>query len=191
MQKRRHHAALWLCIDNNSSADKATPRFLHSLSSLKCHEPGMARRVRHLRMLQSPASKDLAAAAIAGQRSEENTSIDQHREKLSPLSRPCFLLRDYGAMRCLDMTTTQARTIYRKYLAGRLKKARRNKRLSQAQTAEALRIEKEAYKKMEQRGAMPADLIEPFALLVDEDALFILTGRREESSPVLPKKKRA
>lgn len=63
-----------------------------------------------------------------------------------------------------------------------MKAAREKKRYSQADMANILGLTLEAYKKSEQRGALWADMIEPFAYAVGEDALFMLTGRREKTA---------
>ena len=78
------------------------------------------------------------------------------------------------------MASIHPEKLYRKELSDRLKVARERKRMSQADMGKALRITKERYQKMEQRGALPPYLFEPFALIVEEDALYILTGRREK-----------
>jgi transcriptional regulator with XRE-family HTH domain len=66
--------------------------------------------------------------------------------------------------------------------------ARKNKGYSQADMANILGLTLEAYKKSEQRGALWADMIEPFAYAVGEDAIFMLTGRREKSGSSAPEK---
>lgn len=45
MKMRRHHAALWLCVDN-SSMDRRTRRFLASRSNAMCQRPGMRSPLR-------------------------------------------------------------------------------------------------------------------------------------------------
>jgi hypothetical protein len=48
-KRKRHHAsALWLCVDNSSSGDRSTSRSAASLSSSKCHLPGMRERRSHI-----------------------------------------------------------------------------------------------------------------------------------------------
>ena len=63
-----------------------------------------------------------------------------------------------------------------------MKAARGKKNYSQADMANILGVTLEAYKKAEQRGALWADQMEPFAYAVGEDLLFMLTGRREKST---------
>lgn len=179
MRKRQHQAALWLCIDNSSSAESDTPRVLHSRSSIKCQEPGIALRVRHLRTCQSLAPKNLAAATMAGQRSEENTSIAKHRENLSPLSRPSIPLREIAALRCLDMAKTQGKTAYRAALSLRMKAARERSGYTQKKLGDLLGIGKETYKKQENRGAISSDLVELFCALTLTEVHFLMTGEAE------------
>jgi transcriptional regulator with XRE-family HTH domain len=90
-------------------------------------------------------------------------------------------------MRSLAVPAVTSRSLYRKRLHERLVKARKKKDFSQADIAGILGITLEAYKKAEQRGALYADLIEPFALATDEDPFFILTGRPYPADDPLPK----
>jgi transcriptional regulator with XRE-family HTH domain len=77
------------------------------------------------------------------------------------------------------------RQIYRAEMRKRMKATREAADLSQAEMAGKLRITHEAYKKAEQRGALPSDLIEPFADAVKEHAFYILTGRRIEHEKII------
>lgn len=192
------HAALRLCVDNSSDATRKTPRSSQAANSLKCQEPGISRRVRHLRTCQSDAPLDFAASAMSDQRSFEKMSgrgddpcIIPFRDRSSPLSRPTIPLRTNSASRCLGMAEGGAR--YRVELSKRMRAARLDAGYSQAEMAIALRLSTtDQYKKMEQRGALPTWLVEPFALQVNEDVFYILTGRREKpDTAARPRKRRS
>lgn len=186
MPTGRHHAALWLCVDNSSSALSETPEETHARKSFKCHAPGISLRERHLRTCQSFAPAPFAAVAICDQRSGENmsglgekSSIAETRDNVSPLSRPSFPLRENLALPHLGMTQPPSARLYKQGLARRMKDAREKRGFSQSEMAKALGIKVDRYKKMEQRGSLPPYLIEAFAVFVRRRVLFILTDRDE------------
>ena len=66
---------------------------------------------------------------------------------------------------------------YKKALGERMKSAREAKGFTQEHVADLLGITKERYTKQEQRGALPAYLMERFAVVTGADPLWLLTGR--------------
>ena len=64
-------------------------------------------------------------------------------------------------------------------MRARMKDARDRVQKSQADIAHLLGVSLAAYQKMEQRGSLWADYIEPFAGATDSDPWFIRTGRND------------
>jgi hypothetical protein len=177
-KRRKHHAALWLCVDNSSSGESAIFRSEQIANSRKCQEPGMARRVRHLRTCQSDAPADLAAEAIAGQRCVEKMSMRLSKDRSSSLSRSSLPLIGKIRLPSLGMTVPVSEKMYRAKLRERMIAARDQWQFSQQDMADKLHIPLWRYQKMEQRGGLPPYLFELFAALTREDILYLLTGSR-------------
>jgi len=81
------------------------------------------------------------------------------------------------------------RSHFLKAFCGRVRAARLGAGLTQAEVAEALRVDKWTYSKYEKRTPLPHHLIEPFAATTGSDIVYLLTGRRprqcsDEQSPV-------
>lgn len=76
--------------------------------------------------------------------------------------------------------------LYRKLLIARMKKARKQARMSQREVAESMLTDLDTYKKWEQRGALPTHMVERFANTVHADVLFILTGRYQQEAIMPP-----
>lgn len=171
------HAAVRLAVDNSSSADSEIPRVTQARSRGRCQEPGILRRVRHLRICASVAPSAFAAPAITGHLAGENMSIADTMDNMSRLSRPSVPLRDKRALPLWNMAETKARSLYRKELAGRMKRLREDSGRSQSEMARLLGVTFEAYKKQEQRGALPNDKTEAFAALVGKTVVYLVTGQ--------------
>lgn len=62
----------------------------------------------------------------------------------------------------------------------RVRAARLDSGLSQADMAKALGISKDRYQKYEQRSPLPLHLVERFALICRVDPWFLITGRQVE-----------
>lgn len=194
MRHRPHAAALRLCVDNSSESDNDTRFFEHPCNSDRCQRPGISRRVLHLRIFQSDMPMDRSTSAIAGQRSAENISflegdnlaIRDTRDTSSPLSRPNHHLREKPALRCLGMTEKAALTVYRRAFKKRLKELRDRNNLTQLQVANSIRVTLDTYKKMEQRGSVKIEYVEPLALALAVSVSYLVTGREEEPRKVTP-----
>ena len=80
-------------------------------------------------------------------------------------------------------TAPRSRSAYREKLSERMRRAREAADYSQSEIAHLLSVSRDAYQKMEQRGSLPADLIEPFAALTGTDPWYVLTGRKDRPVP--------
>lgn len=196
MAQRHHHAALWLCVDNSSSADKGTRRFTQAFSKGRCQEPGTLRLVRHLRAFQSDTPIEAATSTIAGQRSGENISFEEDdlaipkdRDRVSPLSRPSIPLRTNGPLPCLGMDEKKPLSQFEQELKQRLKRLRADRNWTQADVAGGLGIEMETYKHQENRGRPQLNLIVPLAMLFKLEIHQLLTGRPQPEMMAKPPKK--
>src|SRR3990167_10423140 len=131
-----HHATLRLVVDNSSSSVRVPPRLRAAARSLRCHEPGMARRVLHLVTCQSVAPSDIATAVIDGQRSAEKMSIAPSMDKMSGLSRTTVRLNRRLSGRRSGMSAKssapRSRSEYRTKMRARMKDARDRVQKSQA-----------------------------------------------------------
>ncbi|MFC3228768.1 hypothetical protein ACFOGJ_16105 [Marinibaculum pumilum] len=85
------------------------------------------------------------------------------------------------------MAQKPSRSLFRKKLAARMYDARVRRGLTQEQIGDLMGIGEQSYKKHEQRGSLPADLFEIFALAVQEDPYWVLTGRRERPDVIEPR----
>lgn len=79
------------------------------------------------------------------------------------------------------MADDQARTQYRTQLAQRMKRLRKKSGRAQAAMARVLLANLDQYKKWEQRGALPMDRVEMFAVACGVTAEYVLTG--QDSAP--------
>lgn len=84
------------------------------------------------------------------------------------------------------MAETKARSLYRKELAKRMKRLREASGRSQSEMARVLGVTWEAYKKQEQRGALPTDKLETFAALVNAPVAYVLTGTGPTTPAITP-----
>ena len=69
---------------------------------------------------------------------------------------------------------------FNKGLINRVKIARQNSGLSQEEMATALGIKQDRWKQYETRTPIPIYMVDQFAIIVREDPLYILLGRRPE-----------
>lgn len=187
--RRTNHAALRLVVDNSSDADSGTPRVAQALSNRRCQDPATRRRSRHLRICSELAPSANAADAIAGQRSSENMSIATSMDRLSTDARTTFPLPDFFRARPCGMVAVDEKS-YRAALSKRMRDLRDARGLSQAEMAAALGIERDAYIKQEQRGALKPYLQERFAAITGCSVAYLVTGRHETPRVGKPVKRR-
>lgn len=80
----------------------------------------------------------------------------------------------------VKLQTQNPELLFREAMRARMQEARDRVSYSQADMANALRMPKDRYTKMEQRGALPTHLVEPFANATGVDVLWLLTGRGQK-----------